>query len=82
MPTLNFDKLKLWCEFLQYLSTPYTNCNTFNEFMESSAPPHLKYYAFSRILKFQASYVAQNVAPLDNFLDYKSMFTSMEGSIE
>lgn len=78
MPTLNFNKLKLWCEFLQYLATPYTNVNTFNEFMESNAPAHLKYYAFSRILKFQGTYTSQGVAPLENFQDYKSMFSSLE----
>lgn len=82
MPTLNFDKLKLWCEFLQYLATPYTNVNSFAEFMESTAPAHLKYYAFTRILKFQNTYTTQGVAPLDNFKEYKEMFSGMEGTIE
>ena len=70
MPTLNPNKLKYWTRFLQYVVSDRSQVDTFEDFMNSSAPLDLKLYAVSRIKKFEATYINNSLQPIPNFKAY------------
>lgn len=82
MPTLNYHKLRYWCNFLQYLCRPYTNVSTLEEFMQSDADMCLKQYVFSRIMKFHDTYVNAGLPELQNFGSYRDALNNINGGVE
>ena len=82
MPTLNYHKLRYWCNFLQYLCRPYTSVSTLEEFMQSDADMCLKQYVFGRIMKFHDTYVNAGLPELPNFGNYRDALNNINGGVE
>jgi len=79
MPTLNYNKLYLWTQFLRYLADNYNRIETFDEFMSSDAPLQLKLYAIKRITKFEPTYTAAGKQALEGFEKWKQSLESVSG---
>jgi hypothetical protein len=76
--TLNYEKLWYWSRFLQFIANSTSSIDTFDEFMSSDAPMDLKYYAITRITKFESTYARNNIAMLPNFEQYKDAMKALQ----
>ena len=76
--TLNYEKLWYWSRFLQYIANSTSSIDTFDEFMQSDAPMDLKYYAVTRISKFESTYLKNGKEALPNFEQYKQAMQALQ----
>lgn len=82
MASLNYHKIKLWAEFLQYCASPGAKIATFDDFMQSNAPHYLKVYIWERIMKFHPTYVSRGYSDICNIEQYREMINSVKGGVE
>lgn len=82
MATLNFYKLKLWTEFLQYMASPGSSIETFEDFMQSECPSYIKVWIFNRIRKFHPSYINNGKGDIIGISKWEEALKGIDGGIE
>lgn len=82
MATLNFYKLKLWTEFLQYMASPGASIGTFDEFMQSDCPSYIKVWIFGRIRKFHKSYEVNGKGDIIGISKWEYLLNGIDGGVE
>jgi hypothetical protein len=82
MATLNFYKLKLWTEFLQYMASPGASIETFDDFMQSDCPSYIKVWIFGRIRKFHKSYEANGKGDIIGISKWEYLLSGIDGGVE
>jgi hypothetical protein len=82
MATLNFYKLKLWTEFLQYMASPGASIETFDDFMQSDCPSYIKVWIFGRIRKFHKSYEVNGKGDIIGISKWEYLLTGIDGGVE
>lgn len=77
MPTLNYNKLYQWTQFLRYLANNHNSIASFEEFMAGDAPLDVKLYALKRIARFEHTYINAGKGALAGFDIYKAKLDSI-----